>query len=159
MLLDLAACHCYGCGPAIPLHTFEGYHWRLEGQVTIDRLPWKLSDAYCYRYAPGKLSTRCKGLFAKTRAIQVAISRGGVEVAWTSTSTLVLLCLSAVVYVCFGLWEIYGATMPVLPLRLFTQATVVGTHLSTLTSLAANFIIIYYMPVSYYYVVKLLDIG
>ncbi|KAK9899688.1 MFS general substrate transporter [Cystobasidium minutum MCA 4210] len=76
----------------------------------------------------------------------VAISRGGVEAPWTSPSILILICLSAVFYLCFSLWEVYAARMPIIPLRLFTQPTVIGVHLSTLTSLAANFIIIYYMP-------------
>jgi predicted MFS family arabinose efflux permease len=77
---------------------------------------------------------------------QIAISRGGVETSWTSAETIAPLVIAVLVFAAFAYWEAKKAILPILPLRLFTCPTVSGSHIATFTSMAGQFIVLFYVP-------------
>lgn len=77
---------------------------------------------------------------------QIAISRGGVETSWTSAETIAPLVVAVLGFAAFAYWEAKKATLPILPLRLFTCPTVSGSHIATFTSMAGQFIVLFYVP-------------
>lgn len=89
----------------------------------------------------------CVLALAGTTLLLVGILRGGIEVPWSDASTIVPMIIAMLCFIAFALWEVKGARIPVVPLRLFCIPTVAGVHLATLASQAAAFVILYDMPV------------
>lgn len=90
---------------------------------------------------------------ANATGLLIALSWGGVMYAWDSWHTLVPLILCGVGFVPFVLWEIYGATEPLMRLSLFKIRTTSLTYLITFLHGIVLWCLLYYLPL-YYEAVK-----
>lgn len=79
-------------------------------------------------------------ILAATVFLLVGLVRGGSDAPWTSPSILAPLILFPVLAAGFVVWESKFAVLPLVPMSLFRNATVISLHLSTMASFAAHFI-------------------
>ncbi|EJU06529.1 iron permease [Dacryopinax primogenitus] len=84
---------------------------------------------------------------AATCAITVALTRGGVDVSWSSAATLVPLILGLLGAIAFFVYEANWVTTPTVPFDLLTNRTSVAGFLTTFFHSVISTAVIFYMPV------------
>ncbi|KIP08456.1 hypothetical protein PHLGIDRAFT_34950 [Phlebiopsis gigantea 11061_1 CR5-6] len=76
----------------------------------------------------------------------LGLTWGGVTHPWTSAAVLVPLILSGVMFALFLVWEAKFATLPIMPMRVLKNKTVVGVCICNFLNGGTFFAILYYIP-------------
>ncbi|KZP00130.1 iron permease [Calocera viscosa TUFC12733] len=84
---------------------------------------------------------------ASTCAVTIALTRGGVEVSWTSAQTLVPLILGLIGLIGFFVYEANWASEPTIPFDLLSNRTSTAGYLTTFFHSVIATTIIFYMPI------------
>ncbi|KIP12091.1 hypothetical protein PHLGIDRAFT_62405 [Phlebiopsis gigantea 11061_1 CR5-6] len=83
---------------------------------------------------------------ASSILLLLGLNWGGVTYPWQSAQVLVPLLLGAAVFAVFLVWEAKGAKLPIIPLHIFKNGTVVGVYIATAMNGMTFFAILYYVP-------------
>lgn len=81
-----------------------------------------------------------------TVCLLLALQWGGTTYAWSSWRIILLLVLSAILFISFLAIQIYMPNTATLPTRILTHRTIASSFLFALTSQAAMILITYYIP-------------
>lgn len=79
--------------------------------------------------------------------LPLGLNSGGKSIAWTHCLVVTSICLSIILFVTFIYVEERIASEPVIPVRLLLKRTVAASRLTYFFSHAANFAILFYVPV------------
>lgn len=76
----------------------------------------------------------------------LGLNWGGQAFAWDSAPVMVTLVVGVVVCAVFVGWEGKGAVLPIVPLRIFRERTIVGIYITTVSLGLCFFIPLFYVP-------------
>ena len=79
--------------------------------------------------------------------LQVALDSGGTDIGWDSPLVIVSFIIATVSFATFIFWDFVKASNPVIPIRILLQRTVASAQLSFFFASAANFSILFYVPI------------
>ena len=77
----------------------------------------------------------------------LGLSSGSKDLAWTHWFVITSVCLSILLFLTFIYVEEYVASEPIIPVKLLLKRTVAASCLTYLFSHAANFAILFYVPI------------
>ncbi|KAH8832721.1 MFS general substrate transporter [Flagelloscypha sp. PMI_526] len=76
----------------------------------------------------------------------LGLTWGGIKYSWTSVPVLVPLMSSFILFGLFLLWEARWAKLPIVPIHVFQNPTLIGSFIGTSLGFMTMFMIIFYIP-------------
>ncbi|ORY34961.1 putative tetracycline efflux protein [Naematelia encephala] len=92
-------------------------------------------------------------VFASVLLIMIALSWGGAKYAWDSAAVLAPLIIGCALFLVFIVVEMKFAALPLIPMHLFRNPTVVGVSVGAFLGGIATYSVLYYLP-QFYQVVR-----
>lgn len=76
----------------------------------------------------------------------LSLNWGGQAFSWSSAAVLATLLVGIAVMAAFVFWEGKGARLPIVPLHIFKNRTIVGVYITTVSLGVCFFIPLFYIP-------------